>query len=305
MNTRLRVMAETSLEEQTALVALLQERPGNRSWSDLASTVLELGSAVAARRCLVPESLFEDAIEARAREHVRTWANQGLAFWTIASEDYPSRVRDIVEAPPFLFGKGQPEKDDVAVSVVGSRKATPRGLGMATSIAELLVSMGVTVIAGLAAGIDTQAHETALSNGGRTVAVLGTGIRRSYPAANRALQEQIADTGLLLSQFWPDAPPQRHSFPMRNAVMSGYGLATIVVEAGEQSGARIQARLAVQHGRPVILTSLVVNSTEWGKALVGRPDVHVAASIDEVKSLVEDLIRRPNHLTEALNEIVV
>jgi DNA processing protein len=214
-------------------------------------------------------------------------------------------VRDIQEAPPFLFARGRRVDDDVAVSVVGSRKASDRGIQMATSISEALVSMNVTVIAGLAAGIDTAAHETALRKGGRTVAVIGTGINQHYPAANRKLQDRIAREGMLLSQFWPDAPPQQHNFPMRNAVMSGYGVATVVVEAGEHSGARTQARMAVHHGRPVILTDLVVNSTEWGKELFDRPDVYLASSIDDVTKVVDELIQRPAELGAVLSQIAV
>ncbi len=107
------------------------------------------------------------------------------------------------------------------------------------------MSAGITVISGLAAGIDTAAHVAALDAGGRTVAVLGTGINRVYPAANRELQERIACEGLVLSQFWPDAAATKKSFPLRNATMSGYGRVTIVGEAGETSGARIQARVCV------------------------------------------------------------
>src|SRR5581483_252563 len=112
-------------------------------------------------------------------------------------------------------------------------------------------------ISGLAAGIDTAAHTAALESGGRTVAVIGTGITRCYPAANIELQEAIAHSGLVLSQFWPESSASKASFPMRNATMSAYGRATIVVEASEQSGARIQARLAVAHGRPVVLMNSV------------------------------------------------
>ena len=119
---------------------------------------------------------------------------------------------------------------------------------------------------------------------------LGTGISRAYPAENRGLQEEIAVGGLLLSQFWPDAPPQQRNFPMRNATMSGYGLATIVVEAGEHSGARIQARLAVEHGRPVILTSDVVERNAWAQALATRPGVAVAGSLRAVMASVSPIM---------------
>jgi DNA processing protein len=106
------------------------------------------------------------------------------------------------------------------------------------------------------------------------------------------LQREIERTGLVLSQFWPAAPPSKQSFPMRNAVMSAYSHATVVVEAGETSGARIQARMAVEHGRPVILTDTVVRSTTWGAAMVGRPGVHIvraaAETLDRIERLLDD-----------------
>jgi DNA processing protein len=100
----------------------------------------------------------------------------------------------------------------------------------------------------------------------------------------------VAGAGVLISQFLPDAPASRTSFPMRNVTMSGLGKASIIVEAGERSGTRIQARAAVEHGRAVILTDVVVNATEWGKQLVGRPGVYVAESTAEVMSIVESLV---------------
>lgn len=302
-------VVEPRIEEQAEMVALLRERPGGLNWIQLARAVLERGGVGGVRAELVPDDLFGDDEHAgrleEARRDVRSWHDEGLEFWTIVDEHYPARVRDIQEAPPFLFARGHRVENDVAVSVVGSRQASARGIQMAASISDALVSMDMTVVAGLAAGIDTAAHETALRRGGRTVAVIGTGIRKHYPAANRKLQEQIANEGLLLSQFWPDAPPQQHHFPMRNAVMSGYGIATVVVEAGEHSGARIQARLAVQHGRPVILTDLVASSTQWGPELLGSPDVYLASSLDDVITHVDDLAKRPTQLGAVLSQIAV
>ncbi len=291
------------------MVALLRERPGALTWVQLAEAVLRFGSAGVARSELVPDDLFgpnEHAIRVKeALRDVRAWHDAGLEFWTIADERYPARVRDIQEAPPFLFARGHRLEEDVAVSVVGSRNASERGVQMATAISEALVSINVTVVAGLAVGIDTAAHTTALRLGGRTVAVIGTGIRRHYPAANRTLQERIANEGLLLSQFWPDAPGQQHTFPMRNAVMSGYGVATVIVEAGEHSGARIQARMAVHHGRPVILTDLVAYGTDWGRQLLDRPDVYLASSVDDVVRYVSELAKRPTRLGAVLRQIAV
>jgi DNA processing protein len=153
-------------------------------------------------------------------------------------------------------------------------------------------------------GIDTAAHRAALAVGGRTVAIVGTGINRVYPAENRDLHEEVASSGLLLSQFWPDAPPQQHNFLMRNATMSGYGLATVVVEAGENSGARAQARMAVEHGRPVILTEMVVEQNEWAQALVDRPGITVAGSLRSLLGAVDRLIEERTVVGDELRRFV-
>jgi DNA processing protein len=163
----------------------------------------------------------------------------------------------------------------------------------------------VTVLSGLAAGIDATAHRAALAAGGRTVAVVGTGIRKYYPVENRALQDEIAERGLVLSQFWPDAPPRRQSFPIRNATMSGYGLGTVVVEAGEHSGARIQARVAVEHGRPVVLTDLVVERNEWARALTTRPGVHVASGLADVVTIVRGLVSERDAIETTLAQLAI
>ncbi|MEV6480622.1 DNA-processing protein DprA [Streptomyces sp. NPDC051576] len=123
---------------------------------------------------------------------------------------------------------------------------TPEGIARTRAIAGGLAERGATVVSGLAAGIDTAAHGATLAVACRTVAVIGTGLRRSYPVQNARLQQEIAERGLLLSQFRPDASPSKASFPMRNAVMGGYSLAAVVVEAAYRSGARVQARFALE-----------------------------------------------------------
>lgn len=298
---------DTARRERAALVALLRERPGDRGWAEITAGVLQAGSAVSVWQRLVPPVLVNppgeaDPLDAAAAQIVG-WADQGWRVLSILDEDYPARLRAIHQAPPVLFARGSVIRDDVAVSVVGSRTASPRGLDIAAGVARELVARGVTVLGGLALGIDAAAHRAALGSGGRTVGVIGTGIDRAYPAPNRELQEQIAERGLVFSQFWPGAPPQRHNFLMRNATMSGYGLATVVVEAGEQSGSRAQARIAVEHGRPVILTSLVVERNDWARALVGRPGVHVADRLQAVLDVVDQLIGEPAAVGAALNRL--
>jgi DNA processing protein len=172
--------------------------------------------------------------------------------------------------------------------VVGARQASPKGTDAARAIAAHLVENEYTVVSGLAAGIDTAAHTAALERDGRTLAVIGTGLARSYPPQNASLQQQIASRCAVISQFWPDAPPSRRSFPMRNAVMSGLALATVVVEASHTSGSRMQARLALAHGRPVFLVRSLLDQ-DWAQALATRPGVHVARSPEDITSMVERL----------------
>lgn len=289
--------------ERVALVALLRTRPDGLTWPQITAEVDRRASALALWNERHPTDLFEDGTEspalANARRDIAEWRAADLGFLTFLDGDYPAQLREIHDLPPVLFHRGCLAPGEIGISVVGSRTASPRGLDIAQSIATSLVDRGITVIAGLAAGVDTAAHVTALESGGRTVAVIGTGINRRYPAENSALQDRIATEGLVLSQFWPDAPPTKHTFPMRNTVMSGYGRATIVVEAGEHSGARIQARLAVAHGRPVILTDGVVKANKWPAELIDRPGVHVAGSTAEVMSIVESITAGPAEI-EAL-----
>lgn len=279
--------------ERAALVALLRTRPGGLKWTQITSEVDRRASALALWNELSPANLFDHDDEAselvRARADIAGWRIADLGFLTFLDDDYPAQLREVYDLPPVLFHRGTLIPGETGMSVVGARGASPRGLDIARSIATGLVARGITVIAGLAAGIDTAAHLAALDAVGRTVAVIGTGINRHYPAENRDLQDRIAAEGLLISQFWPDAHPTKQTFPMRNTVMSGYGRATIVVEAGEHSGARIQARRAVAHGRPVILTDLVVKANKWPAELIDRPGVYVAGSTAEAMSIVETI----------------
>lgn len=280
--------------ERAALVALLRARPSRMTWPQITAEVDRHGSALELWRAHHPASLFESDAElpalAEARRDIAGWLAAGLGFMTFLDDAYPAQLRDIHDLPPVLFHRGALAPEEAGMSVVGSRAASRRGLSIAGSIAAGLVERGVAVIAGLAKGIDTAAHRAALDAGGRTIAVIGTGLDRYYPAENRSLQDLISRDGLVLSQFWPGSPPARHTFPMRNTVISGYGRATIVVEATEHSGARIQAKRAVAHGRPIILTDRVVEANRWASTLIDRPGVHVASSTAEVMRIAESIL---------------
>lgn len=167
--------------------------------------------------------------------------------------EYPAHLRGLPDAPDTLHVRGAlAERDALAIAVVGSRRATPYGLEVAETLAADLAARGVTIVSGLARGIDTAAHRGALRVGGRTVAVLGSGVDVVYPQENGRLAEEIATHGALLSQFAPGTPPLPHHFPTRNAVIAGLSLAVVVVEAAERSGSLITARLAAELGREVL-----------------------------------------------------
>ncbi|WP_040685358.1 DNA-processing protein DprA [Nocardiopsis baichengensis] len=281
-----------SSELESLFTLLLRERTG---WAGITERVLDAGSASAVLHEASDSSLFEVEDDRttttvdEARALLQWCSDEGIdvrGFW---QDGYPSALREIHEMPPAVFSKGTLCDDRRAIAVVGSRKASPRGLQVASNIAAQLAQRDITVVSGLAAGIDAAAHRAALENSGRTVAVIGTGIDRYYPAANRALQQEIAARGLVLSQFLPGSPPTRQTFPMRNAVMSGYAAATVVVEAGEHSGARIQARMALKHGRQVIFTeSLLAN--RWAAEYAERPGVHVVSGLRELSSVAERIV---------------
>jgi DNA processing protein len=290
-------------EERAAMVALL--RTGRRPWVEYAELVEQLGSATAALEhelaaerepagqtslILDPPETADDLI-AKAAAELERWDAQGMRLVTVLDPDYPPNLRAVHDRPPILFIAGNITASDAkAVAVVGARKATTAGIEHAAHIAEHLTKTGYTVLSGLAAGIDTAAHTAALNHNGRTLAVIGTGLTRVYPPENHTLQRRIADRCAVISQFWPDAPPTKRSFPMRNATMSGIALATVVVEASETSGARTQARLALAHGRPVFLTRTLVDTQPWARQIAERPGTHIIHTPAEITTALERLI---------------
>jgi len=280
--------------EAAALIALL--RGGRRPWSEYADLVEEAGSAVAVlerEQGAEPATLFGDPGPAAQLEQIGAeidaWGAEGMRLTTVLDAGYPNNLRGVHDRPPFVFISGAlVPADGRAIAVVGSRVASPHGVWAARAIAEHLVDQRYTVVSGLAAGIDNAAHTAALARGGRTLAVIGTGLRRCYPPQHTDLQRRIAAECAVISQFWPEAPPSRRSFPMRNAVMSGLSLATVVVEASLTSGSRIQARLALEHGRPVFLLESVLEH-EWARECAARPGARVIRSPDEITTIVERL----------------
>lgn len=278
-------MADRS--ERGAVVALLQDRPSDHTWRRLAAEVGDSGSAVEVYTRLSTLDLFSapDGYDERFEQaacEIDGWQAEGIGVHTMLDDTYPTQLREVLHMPPIVFTRGTLAPDTRSVAIVGSRTASREGITIASQLATELSERGYTIVSGGAKGIDSAAHEAALAAGGRTVAVLGTGVRRYFPPENHALHDRIAREGLVLSQFWPDSPGSKHTFPIRNATMSGYVTATVVVEAGERSGTRIQARNAVEHGRPVLLTAKVVHTNRWAQDMRKQPGVHVVSGLEDV-----------------------
>ena len=176
----------------------------------------------------------------------------GCQIVTQQDENYPALLREIYDPPILLYVKGTlTSRDKNSVAIVGSRMTTAYGMNTARKLSYQLAYMGITVVSGGARGIDTAAHQGALSAKGRTIAVLGTGINQVFPAENAALFEKIAGNGALVTQFPFNRPADKQTFPIRNRIVAGMTLGTVVVEANLTSGALITAGMAVDHGRQV------------------------------------------------------
>jgi DNA processing protein len=212
--------------------------------SELAASGLQgraLGALIDARRRFDPASELSQLDRA------------GVRALAIDDPAYPARLREIYAAPPVLFVKGELRAaDDLAVAVVGTRRATAYGKVATERLIGDLAGSGVTIVSGFARGIDTVAHRAALDAGGRTIAVFACGLDVIYPPENRELAARIAGQGALVSEHPLGARPEATNFPARNRIVSGIARATLVVEAGAQSGALITARFAADQGRDVL-----------------------------------------------------
>jgi len=223
----------------------------------------------------------------RWSEQLRALASEDIRLVTILDADYPAILHMVHDAPPFLFVRGDLlHRDNRSVAIVGTRRASPDGMMTARRLAMKLSEESITIVSGLATGIDTAAHTGALDAGGRTFAVFGTGIRRIYPNDNVGLSDRIAASGACVSQFLPDQRATRWSFPVRNVVTSGLSVGTIVVEASHTSGAKLQAQNALDHGKRVFLLKHLVEEQPWAQALIGRPGVMATDDVEEIAEAV-------------------
>lgn len=236
-----------------------------------------------------------DEARGRVADELLAAAQAGAHLVTVLDPAYPANLRLIPNLPPFLFYRGALDvRDGRSAAVVGTRGATEDGMHRARLMAQGLVANDVVVYSGLAKGIDTAAHTATLEAGGRTVAVMGTGIAaKVYPAANKGLAEAIVESGgALFSQFWPTSEPAKYTFPRRNVVTSGATMGSIVIEASSTSGAKMQARIAAEHGKQVFLLRTLAANEPWAAKMIAE------GRAIEV-SYLEDVVSRLGTATQA------
>lgn len=200
--------------------------------------------------------LAESAVNLRAKVDLeKIWnqiEKQGISVLTWEDELYPPRLKEIEQPPPVLYARGEITLDDhYAVAIVGTRRVTPYGRQIAEDLAAFLAGQGITVVSGLARGVDAVAHSAALKAGGRTIAVLGSGVDKIYPPEHLQIAEKMMKQGAVVSDYAVGTPPESANFPPRNRIIAGLSMATVVVEAGETSGALITAEFAAEQGREV------------------------------------------------------
>lgn len=198
--------------------------------------------AAAIRHHRIPDWVFND---------IEQVGKRGFQLITLQDDNYPGLLLQIPDPPPVLYVYGRLEPLPCPVAVVGSRNASAYGRNATHQLCKALAERGATVVSGMARGIDTAAHKGALSGGGRTIAVLGSGFNRVYPTQNTQLFQQIAENGCAITEFALDSAPEAYHFPMRNRIISGMTLGTVVVEAARKSGSLITARLAAEQNREV------------------------------------------------------
>ncbi|MDT7928397.1 DNA-processing protein DprA [Tepidimonas sp.] len=245
----LRLMATDGVGPTTARRLLAAFGPPAAIFAQRANTLAEVVGAVTAARLLGTPDGWED-LRARTREWL---ADPNHHLLALGDEAYPPALLTTPDPPPLLHVVGDPVALAAprALAIVGSRNPTPQGADNARAFARALAGEGVCIVSGLAAGIDAAAHEGALDAGGQTVAVVGTGVDRVYPARHRALAHRIAHAGSVVSEYLLGTPPLPAHFPRRNRIIAGLSQGTLVVEAALGSGSLITAELATQMGREV------------------------------------------------------
>jgi DNA processing protein len=214
------------------------------------ASILDLKAAGLDRRSL--ENLLQARREMDVEAEWERVHKAGIQVLTLLDEEYPTNLRQIDAPPPVLYVRGALQPNDSwAVAIVGTRRASVYGREVALSLSRDLAANGITVVSGLALGVDTVAHKCAVENDGRTIAVLGSSVDQIYPPENRGLAQKITEQGAIISEYPLGTRPDANNFPPRNRIISGLSRGVVIVEAGERSGALITAKFAAEQGRDV------------------------------------------------------
>ena len=248
---------------------------------------------------------FDGRARTAAVEEAGRTAEAGAVFLTPEDEAYPGRLLEIYDPPPVLWVRGNSGILNLpGIAVVGTRQPTPYGAGMAEVLSRDLARRGMTIMSGMARGVDTCAHKGALDAGGLTVAVWGTGIDVIYPKENKKLAEQIvAQGGALLSEFPLGTFPAPQNFPIRNRTLSGMSIGVLVVEGAEYSGTRITARCALEQGRDVYaVPGNATNKNAWGPNTLIKQGAKLTATWEDVWEDLPSQIRIELEARLAANE---
>ncbi len=242
-----------------------------------------LGVPASVAQSIASGCSFEDAVAQQEK-----MAATGVVLIPIADPRYPATLREIYDPPVVLFARGRLELlGTLKLAVVGTRRPTPYGVAVTERFAGELARTGLTVVSGMARGIDTAAHRGALAAGGDTMAVFGCGVDIVYPSENRRLMEELANKGLVLSEFPLGSPAHPQNFPIRNRVISGLSLGVLVVEGAQYSGSAITARMAMDQGREVFaVPGNITSKMSWGPNLLIKQG---AKLVQETGDILEEL----------------
>ncbi|MGB9822045.1 DNA-processing protein DprA [Thermodesulfovibrio sp.] len=211
-----------------------------------------------------------------------------IKIYPFNAAQYPGLLKEIYDPPVVLFCKGEIKPEDhLGLAIVGSRNLSEYGRRVTDRLASELASFGITIVSGLARGIDSVAHRAALSQGGRTIAVLGSGVLYIYPSENKTLAEKIIQNGAILSEFYPEEGPKKENFPKRNRIISGISIGTVVTEAAINSGALITASLALEQGREVFAVpgNITSKNSEGTNYLIQKG----AKVVTKIEDILEEL----------------
>jgi DNA processing protein len=251
------------------------------------------GMSAAVAQSISSGCTFEDA--AAQQEKIK---ETGTVLVTISDPRYPAALREIYDPPILLFARGQVALfDSIMLAIVGTRRPTPYGVAVAERLAADLAQAGLTIVSGMARGIDTAAHKGALTAGGNTVAVLGCGVDVVYPSENRKLAADLAVKGLLVSEFPMGSTAFPQNFPIRNRIVSGLSAGVLVVEGAQYSGSAITAKLAMDQGREVFaVPGNITSKLSWGPNLLIKQGAKLVQDWNDVIAELPAESRR--HLIE-------